>query len=330
MQLLSRRGRAVSFGPLVVAAAVGLLSPGAAHAQTADGVEEETPSDEATEATDEQTERRSRGGADAATENIVITGTKKARREFASDAPVAVSAFSDEKLEAMQFRDIESLSFSIPNVSLDSVGTAKGVANFSIRGLGANSSIPTIDPTVGLFVNGVYFGTNAGAVLDSFDLEAVEVLRGPQGILFGRNVTGGAVLMRTKRPGDTYGASIKANVETGLESRIYGAVDLPVLPDLLKFRVAGQFRNDDGWFTNLRNLDDPDDDTQFGAEQTWLVRPTVSFTPGPLTVHVMYERGQTEAQGPPAQSTMDPSGTPGPFTGFDFSIDEEGVANYFW
>lgn len=289
---------------------------------------EETPTGE--------TESR-RGAAETAVEVIEITGTKKVGGELASDAPVAVTAFNTEQLDALQFRDLESLTFSIPNVSLDAVGTQKGVANFSIRGLGANSSIPTIDPTVGLFVNGVYMGSNVGAVLDTFDLEAVEVLRGPQGVLFGRNVTGGAVLLRTRRPGDELAAQFKANLETGLEYRLYGGVDVPIIDELLKTRVSFQWRDDAGWFTNFAPVENPTnplqpetEEREFGAEQTWLVRPTATITPtDDLTIHITYEHGETEAAGPASQSTRD-SPSPGVFDDFDFSIDNEGFADYTW
>ena len=333
-----------------VVSVVGLLA--LAPAAYAQNESEAAPAaEEAVAAADDN-----KGGAATAVENITITGTKKAKGQIANEAPVALTAFGEDQLEAFQFRDIESLTFSIPNVSLDSVGTIKGVANFSIRGLGANSSIPTIDPTVGLFVNGVYYGTNAGAVLDAFDLEAVEVLRGPQGILFGRNVTGGAVLMRTKRPGDEFAISFKTNVEIngedpdkGLEYRLYGGVDVPIVEDLLKVRLAGQWRSDSGWFTNLVpnenfNPGDPTnrnglDEEQFGEEDTWLIRPTVTFTPTDnLTLHVMFEHGETDAQGPAAQSTAEIGrngvlanpGFQGPWSDFDFSIDEPGFANYTW
>ena len=74
------------------------------------------------------------------------------------------------------------------------------IANFSIRGVGINDSIASVDPTVGVFVDGVYMGQISIVLFDTFDVESIEVLRGPQGTLFGRNVTGGAVLINTKKP----------------------------------------------------------------------------------------------------------------------------------
>lgn len=121
---------------------------------------------------------------------VTITGTKRPGGVDVQDAPVAVTAYSGAQLEALQFQDLASLSYLMPNVQLEDIGTAPGIANFTIRGIGINSSIPSVDPTVGVFIDGVYQGINAGLVFDNFDLEGIEVLRGPQGILFGRNVTG--------------------------------------------------------------------------------------------------------------------------------------------
>ena len=145
--------------------------------------------------------------SDALTDQIIVTATKQAGGVAEQEAPISISAYGAEQLEALRVRDLESLSYSQPNVSLEDVGSIQGTANFSIRGLGINSSIPSIDPTVGVFVDGVYLGMTAGLLFDTFDLEAIEVLRGPQGVLFGRNVTGGAVLVRTKRPTDEFEAS---------------------------------------------------------------------------------------------------------------------------
>ncbi|MEM6476177.1 MAG: Plug domain-containing protein, partial [Pseudomonadota bacterium] len=130
--------------------------PFAAHAQEADT----------------QTEEES----DSALDNfgsIIVTGTKTQDPEDVQDVPLAVTAFNSDTLEAFKVRDVQGLTFQAPNVSLDQIGTSRGTANFSIRGLGINSSIPSIDPTVGVFVDGVYLGNNAGVVFDLFDLDSV-------------------------------------------------------------------------------------------------------------------------------------------------------------
>ena len=129
-------------------------------------------------------------------EGMVVTALK--REAQIQDVPVSITAFDAEQLDALKLRDLGDLTLTMPNVSLDDIGLARGFANFSIRGLGINSSIPSIDPTVGVFVDGIYLGTNAGVMYDAFDLDSIEVLRGPQGVLFGRNVVGGAVLVNTK------------------------------------------------------------------------------------------------------------------------------------
>ena len=86
---------------------------------------------------------------------ILVTGTKTRDPENVQDVALAVTAFNADTLEAFKIRDIQGLSLQTPNVSLDQIGTSRGQANFSVRGLGINSSIPSIDPTVGVFVDGV-------------------------------------------------------------------------------------------------------------------------------------------------------------------------------
>lgn len=190
---------------------------------------------------------------EALTEEVLVTAQKKANAEDVQDVPLAVTAYGEAQLDALKVRDLGNLSYAVPNVSFEDIGTARGVANFSIRGLGINSSIPSIDPAVGVFVDGVYLGQNGGVVLDIFDLESVEVLRGPQGILFGRNVTGGAVLLNSKKPNlDEFEASFKGSVEsglrgTGLNYTAQGAISGPIIKDTLGFRVTGYFNDDNGW-----------------------------------------------------------------------------------
>ena len=132
-------------------------------------------------------------------ERTIIVSIKNPAADLDSYAGSATDIDVDD-LDARNVTDLSSLSYVAPNVQLDPIGTFKGVANFSIRGLGINSSIPSIEPAVGLFVDGVYMGVNAGTVFDLVDVRSVELLRGPQGVAFGHNTTGGAVLIRTAPP----------------------------------------------------------------------------------------------------------------------------------
>ena len=118
--------------------------------------------------------------SDTLLDEIVVTGRKMARAEAAQDVPLAVTAFSAAQIDSAFVRNVQDLSFSAPNVTLDSVGVTPGVQNFAIRGLGLNSSIPSIDPTVGLFVDEMYLGVTYGVVLDMFDLKAWKSCAAPR------------------------------------------------------------------------------------------------------------------------------------------------------
>jgi len=246
----------------------------------------------ATEQNPGQQGKDMRRASDALTNVIVVTATKRAGGVAVQQAPIAITAYGEEQLEAMRVRDIESLSYSQPNVSLEDVGSIQGTANFSIRGLGINSSIPSIDPTVGVFVDGVYLGMNAGLLFDTFDLEAIEILRGPQGVLFGRNVTGGAVLLRTKGPTDEFEASAQATLETGLSQTYQASVSGPLAPGVLNAKIAAYYNHDDGYFTNEL------DGESLGEVETFVIRPVIEFTPtDALEIVVRYEHGEAEGDG---------------------------------
>ncbi|MEM6852106.1 MAG: TonB-dependent receptor, partial [Pseudomonadota bacterium] len=253
-------------------------------------------------------------------DQIVVTGLKGPRAQTLQDAPVAVSSFSASELDGRQVRSLTALSFAAPNVALDDIGTTPGTANFSIRGIGVNSSIASIDPTVGVFVDGVYMGVNAGVVLDTFDLESVEILRGPQGLLFGRNVTGGAVLVRTKRPSEELSIEARAAVSSGPEKLVSASVSGPILEDRLGLKFAVYGSDDDGYFTNLF------DGSAFGEDRTRLFRAAADWR-GSETFDLIarVESGRSEGDGPAAQSR-------GLFdrNSFDFSIDERGLHDNEW
>ena len=254
-------------------------------------------------------------------DEVITRATKSVDPETVQDVPVAVTAFNADTLDALNVRDLESLSFSAPNVTLDDIGTTRGTANFSVRGLGVNSSIPSIDPTVGVFVDGVYLGVNSGVVFDVFDLESVEVLRGPQGLLFGRNTTGGAVLLNTTRPTDDTRIRFRAATESALDddrgswnSYVMGTLTGP-LSDNINGKIAAYYNDDNGYFENRATGAD------FGDAETYIVRGALEFQGDDdrFSAIVRGEYFDSEGDGPAGQNR-------GVFErdSFDFAIDEEG------
>jgi len=258
---------------------------------------------------------------DAITDEIIVTATKKTDAENVQDVPISITAFNAGTLEATKVRTLEGLSFSAPNVSLDDIGTARGSANFSIRGLGVNSSIPSIDPTVGVFVDGVYLGLNSGVVFDLFDLDSVEVLRGPQGILFGRNTTGGAILLNTGNPTDEFEYKARAAIEGpidggrgGMNTFLQGTVSGPIVDGKLNGKLGAYLNNDNGYFKNLANGEN------HGKADTFIARGALEFFASEdLTFLAKLEYFDSDGDGPSSQNR-------GLFErdSFDFSIDNEG------
>ncbi len=250
----------------------------------------------------------------------MVTAQKKSSAQEVQDTSLAITAYGGDQLEALKMRDLKSLSYSMPNVALEDVGTTKGTANFAIRGLGINSSIPSIDPTVGVFVDGMYLGINAGVVFDMFDLEGIEVLRGPQGVLFGRNVTGGAVLVRTRLPGEEFAASAKIAVETGLNRYYSGSVSGPIVDGSLSGKLSVYMNEDEGWFDNEFG------DDSHGDSRTRLIRPVLVITPDEYSEIILrFEHGDSEGDGPAAQNR-------GRYDrdDFKFSINEKGYFDNAW
>ena len=252
-------------------------------------------------------------------EEVVTTATKKGEAEIVQFVPAAISVLSGEVLAARHVTDMEDLSYALPNVALDAIGTGKGIANFSVRGLGVAGSIPSIDPTVGVFVDGMYLGVNYGVVVDMLDLEAAEILRGPQGLLFGRNVTGGAVLLRSRRPGGGFSANAALRTETGPDSRLSASVEGGLADGAIGARLSVGYRDDRGWFENSAP-----GGGAVGAEVTRVVRPVVTWTPSDsLDITMIYEQGDTDADGAATQNRRR-------YSGFDFAIDEPGFSLVDW
>src|SRR5450631_1959199 len=167
-------------------------------------------------------------GAGAGTlAEIVVTAEK--RVENIQDVPIAITAFSESDLRAKGLTDIHSLSTLTPNVNLDQGSPFSGsnsVLSASIRGIGQDDFAFNLDPGVGVYVDGVYFARTVGANQNLLDVDRIEILKGPQGTLFGRNTIGGAISIVTHTPGGEFKA------EARLTGGSYGRRDLAVLADL--------------------------------------------------------------------------------------------------
>lgn len=177
-------------------------------------------------------EQESRTKAQEMFEVIEINGRKKATGESIQEVPLSVSALTETQLSNIFAEDLTDLSSFAPNAILGETKTVPGTAAFFIRGAGTGQSVQSFQPSVGVFQDGVYSGLLIGSISNTFDVEAIEIMRGPQGTLFGRNVSGGAVSITTNRPSDYLEGRIRAQVGSFNRRGIQGKINLPVSDNL--------------------------------------------------------------------------------------------------
>src|SRR6185437_5028613 len=203
------------------------------------------------------------GTSQDALQEIVVSAAKTVNAVSVHDSPYAVTGFDQSALEDAHVGQLSDLTNYVPNVFLNSTETVQGVNNFSIRGMAVYDTIPSNTPTVGVFVDGLYLGASAASALNTFDLGSIEVLRGPQGLLFGQNVTAGAILDHTTDPTDHAQVSARIGVESDPSITESFVLTGPVMSDGRLDGKIAVYRNDDsGYFTNLY------DNRKFGASRT--------------------------------------------------------------
>jgi iron complex outermembrane receptor protein len=211
-------------------------------------------------------------GARRTIEEIVVTARK--REESAQEVPVAITAISKE-LRNATIRDLVDLNGFAPNVLiLEGDNRAGGGGNLNIRGISpTRTDDNSFDPPIGVMIDGIYLGSLAGQVLENFDLERVEILRGPQGTLFGKNTVGGVVNVIRSRPTGEFGARLRATFGNDGQQEYRAVANAPIIEDKLALKVFGTFQKDDGFIDNVTTGKDfgDKDYTNFGA--------TLLFTP---------------------------------------------------
>jgi iron complex outermembrane receptor protein len=215
-----------------------MFGAGSAQAQDSGGA---AAQDEPSQAVQPGASPESAGGVG----EIVVTA--QFRSQNLQDTPLAISAFDASALEAKNFETITDLTNSAPNVVMTPSGSTYGPgATIFIRGVGQADSNFAFEPGVGLYVDDVYYGAVFGSQLDLLDLDRVEILRGPQGTLAGKNSIGGAVKMYTREPGSG-GSFLEATIGSRDRIDIRGVADFTIVPDRLYARVSGVTRHQDGY-----------------------------------------------------------------------------------
>ena len=245
---LLRRGLHLGAAVSVLALSVGLGPVDAALAQAAPGPEDEGIGD------------------------IVVTAQR--REESLQDVPIAVTALGENALRNLQADNLGDLEGSVPNLSIH-VGDAQNAVVY-IRGVGQIDSLAFADPGVGIYVDDVYLGRAQGAFLDIYDVERVEVLRGPQGTLYGRNTIGGAVKFVSKPLTNELSGQAEATVGSYDRFDLKGTLNVPLVEDRLLAKVAVARSSRKGFAENVATGQDD------GDKDLWAARLALEFRPSDM------------------------------------------------
>ena len=216
------------------------------------------------------------GMAYAQLEEVLVTAER--REASVQDVPIAVSAYSEEMIERLQIDDTLDLINVVPNL-FGGNNTGLGTANmYYLRAQGNDESISTFDPPVGTYVDDVYITRQNVNNVALFDVERIEVLRGPQGTLYGRNTTGGAISVVMKKPSDTMQGYVEAGAGNWGKTMVRGSIDLPLSDNVLT-KFSAYYVDTDGYLENRTDGKDYNeaDLTGIRAALRWLISDSMTW-----------------------------------------------------
>ena len=190
-------------------------------------------------------------------EEIIVTGTK--RDVSQQEAPLAVTAITGESIEGTFSTDLRTLGTMAPNVVLTNQTGFNAIAG-GIRGTGSISILTTQDASVGISIDDFALNHVQAQFVELFDIDQIEIYRGPQGTLFGKNSTGGAIQITTKRPNmDEFESTVALNygsIKGNEQRKVKASFDVPIIPGELAFRFAGVYDSGEGFYTNSKSASD--------------------------------------------------------------------------
>ncbi|XVJ64447.1 MAG: TonB-dependent receptor [Sphingopyxis sp.] len=201
---------------------------------------------------------------------IIVTASK--RSQTLQDTPVAVSVTSAADLENAQIRDLIDLQSSVPSLRVSQLQSSANT-NFIIRGFGNGANNAGIEPSVGVFIDGVYRSRSAAQIGDLPNVERIEVLRGPQSTLFGKNASAGVISIVTQKPQYEFGGSLEATYGNFDAITVKGDVTGPI-GDTVAFSIGGSYNRRDGYAQDLKLGTDVNDRNRWGVRGQLLFEPT--------------------------------------------------------
>ncbi|GAA4750917.1 TonB-dependent receptor [Sphingomonas daechungensis] len=259
--------RADRYGRLLLAGVAGLAIATPTWAQTAEQTtaeaQQQAPGPEATTATNDE-------GQDSATGEIVVTARRTDER--LQRVPSSISAFNERALDRIQATDTTGLQGAVPNLNIVQGRGSSNATNIYIRGIGQPDALQTFDPAVGVYVDDVYLSRIRGNQLDLLDVERIEVLRGPQGTLYGKNTIGGAIKFVSRKPGDELRAEASATLGSYTQLDLRGNISGP-LGEGVSAGVSIMRSVRDGF------VDDRNDKREYNDRDSFGIRTAFAFTP---------------------------------------------------
>jgi len=259
--------RADRFGRLLLAGVAGLAIATPTWAQTAEQTnaeaQQQPPAPEATAATNNE-------GQDTATGDIVVTARRTDER--LQRVPSSISAFNERALDRIQAQNTTGLQGAVPNLNIVQGRGSSNATNIFIRGIGQPDALQTFDPAVGVYVDDVYLSRIRGNQLDLLDVERIEVLRGPQGTLYGKNTIGGAIKFVSRKPSQDVRAEGSVSIGSFQQIDVRANVSGPI-SNALAIGVSVMRSTRDGF------VDDRNDDREYNDRDSAGIRGAVAFTP---------------------------------------------------
>ncbi len=207
-------------------------------------------------------------------EEVVVTARK--REENLQDTPVSIAAYTGTDLKYRQVDSSEKIGMVTPNLEFAAHAPASGnnaSSQVFIRGIGQTDFLPSTDPGVGIYLDGAYIARSSGGAFDFIDLERIEILRGPQGTLFGRNTIGGAIVVHSRKPSDVFSGYIETIIGDDNRRDILASIDIPIGNNLRSSLVFAD-RNQDGYVTRLVDGEDLGNDNSLGGQFKLLWTPS--------------------------------------------------------